>query len=48
MKKYIKPILIFLFMASSILFSSCQEENVNPSNVEGNITRNDDWEKHNG
>jgi hypothetical protein len=38
-------IVLIVFVTGFV--SSCQEEDVNPVNVEGNIAGNDDWEKHN-
>jgi hypothetical protein len=48
MKKYIKAILFLFIMGVSAIASSCEEENVQPGNKEGNISGQDDWEKHNG
>jgi hypothetical protein len=47
MKKYLKQSLFFFLLIIASIASSCQEENVQPTNIDGNITGQDDWEKHN-
>lgn len=48
MKKYLKAFLLFFIVLISGALTSCQEETVQPGNKEGNISGQDDWEKHNG
>lgn len=48
MKNYMKSILFFLLIVVSGILSSCEEEIVEPANLDdGNITGMDDWYKHN-
>lgn len=48
MKKYVNLFLLFFIVLTSGALTSCQEETVQPGNKEGNISGQDDWEKHNG
>jgi hypothetical protein len=47
MKNKTLLILSFCFMLIGGLATSCTEEEIEPTWKEGNVTGDDDWEKHN-